>query len=56
MENHIVIATVEQDGVTYDLVVRRVDRAALDALPQGEAGAFGGTIVQEPKVVARRAS
>lgn len=53
METYVTVATVEQDGVQYDLVVRRVDPVALDALPQ--TGPLGGTIMQEPKVVARKA-
>lgn len=51
MDNQIVIASVEEDGVRYDLVVAKID-------PRAFAGYYidvAQTIQQEPKVVARKA-
>jgi hypothetical protein len=49
MDNHIVIASTEEDGVRYDLVVRKVD-------PEAFAAGGPATIQQEPKVVASKAA
>ena len=46
--DYVRLASVEVDGVRYDLVSRAVDPASLDALA-------GGVLMQEPKIVATKA-
>ncbi len=52
--NYVTLVSVEENGVRYELVARRIDPDALDKLGP-ETGPFGGAIMQDLKVVARKA-